>query len=126
MTGYVAAVDGEPATLFVSVGNTGVYRIDGATSGTVGSGLTPVDLGATGSPGPIDASSAGLVATRLATPSGPAQMLLSTDRGAAWTQIDDARYRASALNPRDVELTADGTIYVALNGAGFLRGTPQA
>jgi hypothetical protein len=41
-----------------------------------------------------------------------------------WTPIGDGRYASAALNPRDVDIAADGTIYVALNGAGMLRGSP--
>lgn len=122
MTGFVAAADGDPSTLFVSVGGRGVFRIDGATSGAVGAGLTATPLGAITDPGPIALHGGRVFATRLASGGLPAQILVSDDRGATWTAVGDAFYESSALSPRDIAIAADGTIYVALNGAGMIRG----
>jgi hypothetical protein len=123
-TGFVAAADGDPSTLYVSVADKGVYRIEGATSGTVGAGLTATPIGPTAKSGPIAVAGDLLVTARVASASGPAELYASTDRGVTWTPIADGRYASAALNPRDVDIAADGTIYVALNGAGMLRGSP--
>ena len=125
-TGFVAAADGDPSTLYVSVGDQGVYRIDGATSGTVGAGLTPIPIGPTTKPGPIAVNGGLLVAARVASASAAAELYASTDGGGSWAPIGDEVYGDAALNPRDVEISADGTIYVALNGAGVLRAKPGA
>jgi hypothetical protein len=108
------------------VGDQGVYRIDGATSGTVGAGLTPIPIGPTTKPGPIAVNGGLLVAARVASASAAAELYASTDGGGSWAPIGDEVYGDAALNPRDVEISADGTIYVALNGAGVLRAKPGA
>jgi hypothetical protein len=116
---------GDPSTRFVAGGNCGVFRIDRATSGVVGSGLTATRVGTISFPGPIAVEGGRVFATRLAGAGVPAQLLVSDDLGSTWTTVGDAFYESSALSPRDLAVAADGTIYIALNGAGLVRGTPS-
>jgi hypothetical protein len=125
MTGFVAATDRQPSTLFVAVGDQGIFRIDSAMSGTVGGALSPVRIGTIATPGPIAVHGDRLLATRLAGPGTPPQLFVSDDRGSTWTPVGDAYYESSALNPRDIAVGPDGTIYVALNGGGLVRGRPS-
>jgi hypothetical protein len=126
MSGYLATPDGDPSTLYVSVGNVGVFRIDGARTGTVGAGLTAVPVVESTAAGPIAVQGSLVFAATIASGSTPPRLLVSDDRGSTWTDVADDTYRRSALFPRDLSLAPDGTVYVALNGAGLIRGTPIA
>jgi photosystem II stability/assembly factor-like uncharacterized protein len=59
-------------------------------------------------------------------PSGgvAAQLLRSDDRGATWTDVADAVYRATALLPFRLVPDASGGIWVCLAGNGLLHGVP--
>ncbi len=54
LTGYVAADPRDPSRLYVSVGRVGLFRLDGASVGTVGTGeIVPQEIGTFLAPGPI-------------------------------------------------------------------------
>lgn len=125
-TGFVAGDPRDPARLYVSVGDEGVFRLDGASSGTVGSGITPLGLGTFAHPGPITVDAGGtLWATEIATEDGPARLAFSTDAGATWTDVADAAYRAAAGVPSAVEIAPDGRLYVSLAFNGVISGRPR-
>ena len=126
-TGYVAADPRDPSRLFVSVGNGGLYRLDGATAGTVeGDGITPVPVGSFAAPGPIDVGAAGtLVATELPDGTAPPGVLTSSDEGASWTAIADTAYAAAGGFARSVSLGLVGSVWVGLDGDGMLVRIPS-
>jgi hypothetical protein len=124
LKGYIAT-DATGATLWVSTG-TALYRIDNARTGTVAAGtLTPLTVLTAPLPGPVAVSSTGSVYLAL-QPSGgvAAQLLRSDDRGATWTDVADATYRATALLPFRLVSDASGGIWVCLAGNGLLHGVP--
>ena len=122
-TGYVAADPTTPGRVYVSVGDEGLYRLDGADSGTVQGGqIHPDLLGELRHPGPVTVSSAGVVyACELGT-DGPPDILSSADAGKNWRSLGDATYRASALFPLGIAVSPSGIMYLALNGNGLLIG----
>jgi hypothetical protein len=109
--------------VYVSVGDEGLYRLDGADSGTVQGGqIHPDLLGELRHPGPVTVSSAGVVyACELGT-DGPPDILSSADAGKNWRSLGDATYRASALFPLGIAVSPSGIMYLALNGNGLLIG----
>ena len=124
MTGYLAVAPADPGRLYVSVGGSGVYRIDGATSGTVqGAVLHPIEVGDFVAPGPIAVDAAGaLFVAQQAGPGRPAALLRSADGGATWEEISDDTYRGAATFPTDLAVGPDGTVYVSTNGNGLVKG----
>ena len=114
----------DPATLYISVAFDGVYRMTGATSGTVGNGLTPVKLGSFPSPGPVAFGLGGRLFVATEAVGVPPRLSMSADQGDSWRDVDDDRYRATALFPRTLTFAPDGTLYVALRGDGVLVETP--
>jgi hypothetical protein len=127
MTGYLAVDPSSPGRLFVSVGAFGVYRIDGATTGSVDAGtLTPIEVGAFDAPGPIESGPSGqLYATEEAAPGGTPGLYRSDDLGATWTLVSDAFYRAAAGFPFDLSIAPDGRVFVGINGDGVIVGVPS-
>jgi hypothetical protein len=127
MTGYLAVDPASPGRLFVSVGGFGVYRIEGATTGSVTAGtLTPVEVGAFDGPGPIEFGPAGeLYATAEAAPGLTAGLYRSDDLGVTWTLVSDAFYRAAAGFPFDLSVAPDGRVFVSTNGNGVIVGVPS-
>ena len=125
-TGYLALDPASPDRLFVTVAGSGVWRLNGATTGSVGAGtLTPVLVGAFPTAGPIEPGPSG--ALWLATSAGPgvaAGLYRSTDSGATWSLMSDAAYAAAAVFPFDLWVAPDGRAFVATNGNGVLVGTP--
>ena len=114
-----------PTTVYVSIGDDGVYRLDHANAGTVGGGqIVPVRIGTFAHPGPLTMDPAGLLfATELAD-GGPPDLLWTAD-DVTWTSVADAGYRATALYPCSIEVAGDGTITLGLAGGGIVRGTPS-
>jgi hypothetical protein len=123
-TGYLALDPTSPGRLYVSAAGSGLWRIDGATSGSVTAGtLTPNLVYATPTAGPIDVGSAGDVWAAVgAGPGVSAQLSRSDDAGATWTVMSDAFYAAAAGFPLDLSVAPDGHVFVATNGDGVLVG----
>jgi hypothetical protein len=127
--GQVAADPVDPGRLFVAVPGDGLYRLDGATTGTVGAGITPVRVGPFVAPGPLTfAPDGSLYATENAAATGTPALLRSGDGGATWTDLTagSALYRAAARLPLGLAVDRDGSVYVALHGVGALVGRPSS
>ena len=125
MTGYVVADPADPSRLYASVAADGVYRLDSATSGTVGAGINPLEIGGFSRPGPLAAGQSG----RLFVAEGvrgaiPASLTMTDDRGATWTSMADAPYRSAALFPYQMTAGPEGNVYLSLNGTGAILGRP--
>ena len=135
-TGFMSVDPQNPGTLYVAPGDS-VYRIDGADKGTVGSGLTAVNLNVP-RPGPVYVASDRSVWTvQQVTQAEPATLLRSTDRGASWVRVDDPVWRGQvatatglAFNTGDGD-PAKGRAFVTTDGTGMLiakfvrSGTPD-
>ena len=126
MTGYLAVDPASPGRLFVSIGGAGVYRIDGATSGSVDAGtLTPVEVGAFAGPGPVEFGPSGeLYVAAEAAPGLTPGLYRSDDLGSTWVLVSDAFYRAAAGFPFDMAVAPDGTVSISTNGDGVIVGRP--
>ena len=124
MTPAVVVADPtDPGLVYVSAFD-GVYRLDGADSGTVGTGISPVRV-ADVRPGPIAVGGNGalFVAEPAVRGAGPT-VAVSVDGGKTVRRLDDEVYRAAALFPRSLSVGPDGRVYVALDGTGAIVGTP--
>jgi photosystem II stability/assembly factor-like uncharacterized protein len=126
-TGYLAVDPSDPGRLYVSTTGTGVYRIDGATSGSVDAGtLTPTLVYSSPSAGPIETDGAGNLWLALnASANETPGLYRSDDAGSTWSPMSDAAYAAAALFPYDLWIAPDGRVFVATNGNGVLVGTPS-
>jgi hypothetical protein len=126
-TGYLAVDPSNPGRLYVSQAGTGVYRIDGATTGTVdGGGLSPTLIYPSTGAGPIEIDGAGSLWLALnASPTVTPGLFRSDDAGGSWSPMSDAAYGAAALYPYDLWIAPDGHVFVATNGNGVLVGTPS-
>jgi hypothetical protein len=124
LVGYVAVDPANPRRLWVSAAD-GVYRIDGATTGTVGNGLKAVRVRSAFRPGPLAIAPGGAVLVAVpASASGPAQLLESVDGGASWQDLADTTYRATGGFATDLAAGPDGRVYMTTFGDGMLVGTP--
>jgi len=124
-TGYLAIDPTAPGRLYVSAAASGVWRIDGATTGSVTAGtLTPTLVFSSPVAGPIDVGSAGDVWVAVgAGPGVAARLSRSTDAGATWTVMSDAFYAAAGGFPLDLAVAPDGHVFLATNGDGVLVGS---
>lgn len=122
-TGFVDTAPGDPTRLYVSVGVDGVYRIDKATTGTVGAGLTAVRLSGPASPGALTVKASGTLYVAGAAYGSPPSLMRSTDAGATWSKVDDTFYDSAADFPEAMAVANDGHIYSALLGDGVIVGT---
>jgi hypothetical protein len=125
-TGYLAVDPAAPGRLYVSAAGSGVWRIDGATGGSVDGGtLTPSLISSSPTSGPIETDAAGnLWFARNAGPGTTPALLMTGDFGATWSQMSDAFYAGAALFPYDLWVAPDGSVFVATNGNGVVVGTP--
>jgi hypothetical protein len=123
LVGFLAIDPAVPGRLWVSATD-GVYRLDGAGSGTVGSGgLTALKVLATARPGPLAIQPGGAVLCAIPAPgSGASALLRSADGGAGWQDVSDSFYRASGGSVTDLSVGPDGLVYVATFGDGVLVG----
>jgi hypothetical protein len=126
-TGYLAVDPSNPGRLYVSTTGTGVYRIDGATSGSVEAGtLSPTLIYSSPSAGPIETDGAGNLWLALnASANETPALYRSDDTGGSWSLMSDAAYAAAALFPYDLWIAPDGRVFVATNGNGVMAGTPS-
>jgi hypothetical protein len=122
-TGWVAGDPTRPGRVYVSIGDRGLYVLDGAGSGSVESGqIHPVRVGTFQHPGPIAVDPQGrLFATELGTGGAP-DLRVSTDAGATWHSVADDTYRATAVFPLSITPGPGGLVHVSLNGDGLLIG----
>jgi len=125
-TGYLAVDPASPGRVYVSAAGSGVWRIDGATTGSVDAGtLTPTLVSNSPTAGPIETDAAGNLWLALNVgPSTAPALLVSGDAGATWSLMSDAAYAAAALFPYDLWIAPDGRVFVATNGNGVLVGSP--
>jgi hypothetical protein len=125
-TGYLAVDPASPGRLYVSTTGTGVWRIDGATSGSVDAGtLTPTLIYPSPSAGPIETDGAGNLWLGLNASANETPALYRSDNaGGSWSLMSDAAYAAAALYPYDLWIAPDGHVFVATNGNGVMVGTP--
>jgi hypothetical protein len=123
LVGYVAVDPAQPTRLWVSAAD-GVYRLDGANTGTVGNGvLKAVRVLSPSRPGPMAFRPDGsLLVAVPASPSGPAALLDTTDAGASWQDLSDAFYRSTGGFATDLAVGPDGLVYVSTFGDGVLVG----
>ena len=125
MSGYLAIDPQAPASLYVSVALNGVYRLDNANKGAVGSGITPVTVGSFASPGAIEfGPDRALYVATVALPAVPPRLSRSLDLGKTWADIDDSTYRATAVFPTALAIGSHGELYVSTRGDGVVVGTP--
>lgn len=124
-TGWIAADPSAPSRLFVSVGDDGLYRLDGADSGTVEGGrIGPRRVGSFAHPGPVAVGSDGVVYAAELAVGGPPDLRVSQDSGEQWRSVADATYRASGVFPLGLTPSQNGELFVAMNGGGLLIGHP--
>jgi hypothetical protein len=126
-TGHLAVDPVNPERLYVSVGGSGVYRLNGATSGSVDAGtLSATPVGSFARPGPIAVSPDGtLYVAELAGGGADGSLSRSADSGQTWEDVTDDAYRSAAAFPDDLVVPDPGTVYVALNGNGVIIGRPS-
>jgi hypothetical protein len=124
LVGYVAVDPAAPGTLWVSATD-GVYRIDGATLGTVGSGgLNAVRVLTAFHPGPIAIEPGGGVLVAVPASPGVAPALMETlDGGVTWQDVSSPLYRSTGGFAIDLSVGPDGRVYVATFGDGLLTGS---
>ena len=121
-TGYVVADPTSPGRLYVSVGGTGLYVLTSATTGTVGTGITPTKLGSFSRPGAISVGRDGrLYAAEVGGQGAGAALSISNDNGLTWTDAADDYYHRSALFPLAMAVGPERNIYLSLNGNGAIR-----
>ena len=126
-TGWIAADPSAPSRLFVSVGDDGLYRLDGADSGTVEGGrIVARRVGSFAHPGPVAVDGDGVVYAAELAVGGPPDLRLSQDSGEEWRSVADATYRASGVFPLGLTPSQNGELFVAMNGGGLLIGHPAA
>lgn len=125
---FSTVLAGDPTTpgrLYLSNAN-GLSRIDDARTGTVGSGITPVDLGLS-DPGAVTVDTLGRVYVhRIPTRSRPSALLRSADLGQTWTELSDGLYRDQAMYTTAISVGLDAKIYVTTAGMGQLVGEPRS
>ena len=129
MTGYVAADPRDPSRLYVSVGNVGLFRLDGATTGTVDAGqIVPQPIGGFVAPGPIAPRSDGAIeAVALPTSGSAASVRVSTDRGASWSTISDDVYLRSGGFIRTLSVAPDAAVWAGSFSDGIaMRPGPSS
>jgi len=120
--GSLAVDPRDASSLYVSIWQTGIYRLDNAGSDTkprasrLGSSLR-------GGPIAVDARG-GIFLSQAATTKEPPALMYSGDRGSTWHDIATDDYRASAFAPVALAVDPQGRIYVGLDGNGLLIGTP--
>lgn len=126
MTGYLAVDPAAPGRLFVSIDGAGLFRIDGATSGSVDAGtLTPVSIPGVAASGVIELGPGGeLYAVQRAAPGVTPTLLRSDDDGDSWVAVSDDLFAGAAGFAFDLAVTADGHVLVSTNGNGVLVGSP--
>jgi hypothetical protein len=123
LVGYLAIDPALPGRLWVSAAD-GVYRLDGAGSGTVGNGiLKAVRVLSAFRPGPLAVQPDGsLLVAVPASASGPAALLRTADGGAGWQDVSDPFYRSTGGYATELAVGPDGVVYVATFGNGVLIG----
>ena len=122
--GFLVASAARPDQLFVSLSSAGLFRLDGAQTGVVGAGITPIELGFFAKPGALTIDPAGRVL--MSSPpsvSGPARLYRSADFGARWSVLDDSLFRGGVGWASGMAAGADGRVYVSTQGTGTLVGS---
>lgn len=120
MTGYVALDPKVAGRLWVAARD-GLYRIEGAASGSVdAASLLPIELGALVNPSEISFDPGGA----LVTLSG-GHVYRSVDAGPL-QDVSDPSVTSAGRFVFGTSIGPDGRLYLALNGDGVLVGTPSA
>lgn len=143
-TGYIAADDGNPSTIYLSVQGSGsspignkfkVYRMMGAKTGVFGTpdsspDITDISIGQDGSsiqrPGPIvfgadgnlwltqQQDSQNMIHAGLFVMENP-----TTDT--FFTEVTTDKYRNTVIKPSGIDVSSDGSIYISQNGMGVVK-----
>ena len=119
----------DPSRLYVSVGNVGLFRLDGATTGTVDAAqIVPQPIGGFVAPGPIAPRSDGAIeAVALPTSGSAASVRVSTDRGASWSTISDDVYLRSGGFIRTLSVAPDAAVWAGSFSDGIaMRPGPSS
>jgi hypothetical protein len=125
LTGFIASDPAASDRLYVSVGNQGLFRIDDADVGSVGTGeIVPVEIGTFPRPGAITVDPGGALYVATLAQGGPAELYRSSDLGASFTSVGDLVYSGGAGYVSDLEFSPSGQLFVATNGDGVLHGAP--
>jgi hypothetical protein len=115
----------DPSRLFVgTVG--GLWRLDGADSGSVEEGSVSLTELGVASPGPVAVATDGLLYVATRPIGGPAQLLVTSDGGGSFVDVADGRYRGAAAFPVAMAVASSGDIHLATIGNGniVVRGEP--
>jgi len=124
-TGWMAADPSVGSRLFVSIGDDGLYRLDGADSGTVDGGqIRSQRIGSFAHPGPVTVDAAGVVLAAELAERSPADLRVSRDGGDAWRSVANATYRSWAVFPLALTTSPNGDVFIAMDGDGLLIGHP--
>lgn len=120
-TCYMAGDPTSAGRLYISNTN-GLYLLEDARSGTVGSGLTPATL-SVARPGAIACDPSGRVYV-VSRPSATSvvRLMRSTDGGATWTDIADGTFVHQAPLAIGLSVSGTGSIHVTNRGMGALVG----
>lgn len=121
-TGYLAVDPTDPTTLYVSAGFAGLHRLDDATTGTVGAGITATQIPGFAGPGPIAFDRHGRLYVASPSISEPSRLSMSTDGGLTWRELGDDVWRNQGVAPFFLDVAPDGTLYAAMRGMGVLIG----
>jgi hypothetical protein len=121
-TGYVVQNPAVANEVWVSTSG-GLYKLSGADSGTVGSGITSTTIPSVSSPGPVAITADGIVyCVTLPSAGTPVQLLRSEDGGATWESVGDASLEGLSIRPNQIAVATNGRIYIADLGGGLLVG----
>lgn len=126
LAGSLAADPTRPGRIYVSAGYSGLYRIDGATAGSVNAGtLAAINVSDASGLGPVVVGTDGSVLVTLAGSTGAgAGLLRSGDGGSTWTDVADDTYRATGGLANAMAFDGAGQLYVSLTGNGVITGVP--
>lgn len=142
-TGYIAASDNAPGTVYVSIqGNNGspintsfkVYRMVGADAGVFGdpgtTGITDISNHSGGAlikrPGPLVFGPNGklwLTEQQDSKNSVDAGLFFMENpvTDTSFTEVTENDYRNAAVSPSGIDVSGDGFIYVSQNGGGVVK-----
>ena len=108
----------DPTRLWVSAVG-GLYRLDGASSGTFGS-ISPTLAGTTSGLGELG----GQVFTADWVAGTGLELQVSDPTGTTFSNLGDTVLSGTPNNASGIAVASDGTVYIATTGSGVFVGTP--